>query len=88
MPAYSLESGGLQRDSGNYIPKDPSIQIIPTLGPNVCKYYCLLYLLLAIGIQRIWLPILFCYARGMEASYSELAATRDWADFGSKMPEL
>ena len=30
--------------------RDPSIQIIPTLGPKVCKYY----LHWAIRIPRVW----------------------------------
>ena len=34
--AYSLGFLGLR---AKVYPRDPGIQIIPTLGPKVCKYY-------------------------------------------------
>ena len=37
-----------------YYPRDPSIQIIPTLGPKVCKYY----LHWAIWIPRVNIRIM------------------------------
>ena len=39
---YVHSGGPLHKDlklKPNPYPKDPSIQIIPTLGPNVCRYY-------------------------------------------------
>ena len=44
---YRSSSGGLSN------PKDPSIQIIPTLGRKVCKYY----LHWAIWIPRVRLSV-------------------------------
>ena len=34
------------------MPRDPSIQIIPTLGPKVCKYYL---------HWAIWIPRVYIY---------------------------
>ena len=49
-------------------PRDPSTQIIPTLGPEVCKYY----LHWAIWIPRVWVSMLFLGQRSRYSAWGDV----------------